>query len=118
VIRILSFRYFHIENAIVLPLLCTFFLPSKIATFFGRTTSIAIVMDTTGSMDNDLDSVKNTVLSEIVNNYYVTVRNPLYILVEVNDPFVSPAYYYTDALSFSSKLNTLTAYGGDDCEGT
>ena len=75
-------------------------------------------MDTTGSMDNDLDSVKNKVLSEIVNNYYVTVRNPLYILVEVNDPFVSPAYYYTDALSFSSKLNTLTAYGGDDCEGT
>ncbi len=108
----------HIDNDIVLPLFCTFYLPSKIATFLGATTSVAVVMDTTGSMADDLDSVKNAVLSKIVNNEFVKSQNPLYILVEVNDPFVSPAYYYTNASSFSSKLDTLAAAGGDDCAGT
>ncbi len=92
-------------------------MPSKIAAFFG-TTSVAVVMDTTGSMSDDLDSVKNAVLSNIVNNNFVKSQNPLYILVEFNDPFVSPAYLYTDASLFSAKLSSITVGGGYDCPGT
>jgi hypothetical protein len=74
-------------------------------------------MDTTGSMSDDLDSVRNAVINKIVDNNVVTRENPLYILVEFNDPFVSSAYSYTDVSSFLSKLYSLTVYGGGDCPG-
>lgn len=92
------------------------FMLSELAAFFG-TTSIAVVMDTTGSMSDDLDSVRNAVVNNIIDNEFVQSQNPLYILVEFNDPFVSPAYSYTDASSFLSGLNSLTVYGGGDCPG-
>lgn len=79
--------------------------------------SIAFVIDTTGSMDTELDQVKAQV-TQLVHN----IQNPLndntpseWILVPLNDPRVGPPFVTESSDAFLAAVNGLTAEGGGDC---
>lgn len=77
--------------------------------------TFAFVIDTTGSMADDLDFVRGSV-ERIVRNTVRSRREPdEYLLVPFNDPQVGPALANTDANRFLGDVRTLSAFGGGDC---
>lgn len=79
--------------------------------------SIALVIDTTCSMDDELTQVKSKV-AELMNR----IKNPVYdatpsewILVPFNDPVIGPAFVTEDPDAFLAAVNSLVAFDGGDC---
>ncbi|XP_063588366.1 von Willebrand factor A domain-containing protein 7-like isoform X2 [Penaeus indicus] len=75
--------------------------------YFGSALSICI--DTTGSMEDDIQAVINQV-EQIVSHSTVE----LYILVPFNDPAVGPVVSTSDPQEFLDAVNALYAHGGGD----
>ncbi|XP_071362498.1 von Willebrand factor A domain-containing protein 7-like isoform X2 [Trachinotus anak] len=75
---------------------------------------LCFVIDTTGSMGDDIAAVR-TVTSSIINSKVGTEDEPsLYILVPFNDPDFGPLTKTTDPNVFKNAINSLSADGGGD----
>uniref|UniRef100_A0A3B3DEG2 von Willebrand factor A domain containing 11 n=3 Tax=Oryzias melastigma TaxID=30732 RepID=A0A3B3DEG2_ORYME len=80
----------------------------------GSSKALCFVVDTTGSMGDDIAAVQ-TVTSNIIDSKVGTEDEPsLYILVPFNDPDFGPLIKTTDAEVFKGHINSLTAYEGGD----
>ncbi|XP_036071146.1 von Willebrand factor A domain-containing protein 7-like [Oryzias melastigma] len=80
----------------------------------GSSKALCFVVDTTGSMGDDIAAVR-TVTSTIIDSKVGTEDEPsLYILVPFNDPDFGPLIKTTDADVFKDYINSLTAYEGGD----
>ncbi|XP_055082969.1 von Willebrand factor A domain-containing protein 7-like isoform X3 [Periophthalmus magnuspinnatus] len=76
--------------------------------------ALCFVIDTTGSMRDDIATVKK-VTSEIIKKRVGTKDEPsFYILVPFNDPDFGPLMRTTDANEFKKAINALTPNGGGD----
>lgn len=78
-------------------------------------TSLTFVLDTTGSMQRDINQVQSIVryLSSAADEEDFSIHN--YILSPFNDPMYGPAEQYMDKGPFLSALEGLRANGGGDC---
>uniref|UniRef100_A0AAX7TYP7 von Willebrand factor A domain containing 11 n=1 Tax=Astatotilapia calliptera TaxID=8154 RepID=A0AAX7TYP7_ASTCA len=75
---------------------------------------LCFVIDTTGSMRNEIDEAKR-VSFEIIDRKRGTGQEPSgYILVPFNDPDFGPIVMTSNADIFKGKINSLTADGGGD----
>eukprot|EP00064_Thunnus_orientalis_P014262 superscaffoldBa00002458_g14304 len=82
----------------------------------GSGKALCFVIDTTKSMSDDIETVRN-VASSIINSQVGTENEPsVYILVPFNDPGFGPLIRTTDPQVFKDALNSLTATGGGDEE--
>ncbi|KAK5858709.1 hypothetical protein PBY51_002830 [Eleginops maclovinus] len=80
----------------------------------GSSKALCFVIDTTKSMSDDIDAVRN-VTSSIINSKVGTEDEPsLYILVPFNDPDFGPLIKTTDPNIFKNVINSLSATGGGD----
>ncbi|KAM4620396.1 von Willebrand factor A domain-containing protein 7-like [Polymixia lowei] len=80
----------------------------------GSNKALCFVIDTTGSMSDDIAAVKR-VTSLIVSSTVGTKDEPsVYILVPFSDPDFGPLIRTTDPDVFKSKINALSADGGGD----
>jgi hypothetical protein len=81
----------------------------------GAGPTLAIAIDTTGSMGSIIQGVKAQAI-QIVNSRLGTDEEPVkYVLSPFNDPGVGPLTVTTKADEFKSAINALTASGGGDC---
>jgi hypothetical protein len=81
----------------------------------GVSTTLGMVVDTTGSMGGIIASVKSNIGS-IVNSVVGTPDEPdQYLLEPFNDPFFGPFTTTSDAPAFLGQVNSLFASGGGDC---
>ncbi|KAG7458467.1 hypothetical protein MATL_G00220550, partial [Megalops atlanticus] len=79
-----------------------------------RSSVLCFVIDTTGSMADDIAEAKRVAFS-IIDSKKGTADEPSsYILVPFNDPGVGPLTRTTDADIFKQRINELTANGGGD----
>ncbi|GAA6098474.1 von Willebrand factor A domain-containing protein 7-like [Tachysurus ichikawai] len=79
-----------------------------------QTSVLSFVVDTTGSMSDDIDEVKRVTLS-IIDGKVGTASQPSeYILVPFNDPDFGPLIRTTDPGVFKQQINALEAGGGGD----
>jgi hypothetical protein len=77
--------------------------------------TLAISIDTTGSMGGIIDSVKGQAI-QIVNARLGTDEEPSkYVLAPFNDPGVGPTTVTADVDVFKTAINGLFASGGGDC---
>lgn len=77
--------------------------------------TLAISIDTTGSMGGIIASVRAQAIS-IVNSRLDTEQEPIqYVLAPFNDPFVGPLTVTDDPNVFKSAISGLFASGGGDC---
>ncbi|XP_063333347.1 von Willebrand factor A domain-containing protein 7-like [Pelmatolapia mariae] len=75
---------------------------------------LCFVIDTTGSMSDDIDEAKR-VSFEIIDRKRGTGEEPSgYILVPFNDPDFGPIVMTSNADIFKGQMNSLTAAGGGD----
>ncbi|KAK4307782.1 hypothetical protein Pmani_020476 [Petrolisthes manimaculis] len=72
-------------------------------------TSLSISIDTTGSMGDDIEAVKDQVARIVAN----TVTE-VYILSQFNDPGCGPVYKTSDPDEFLDAINALYPNGGGD----
>ncbi|XP_078028631.1 von Willebrand factor A domain-containing protein 7-like [Epinephelus lanceolatus] len=80
----------------------------------GSSKALCFVIDTTGSMSDDIAAVR-TVTSDIIDRRVGTQDEPsVYILVPFNDPDFGPLTRTTDPEVFRNAINSLTATGGGD----
>ncbi|XP_041809021.1 von Willebrand factor A domain-containing protein 7-like [Chelmon rostratus] len=80
----------------------------------GSSKALCFVIDTTGSMGDDIAAVRN-VTASIINDKVGTEDEPsLYILVPFNDPAFGPLTRTKDPNAFKESINSLTATGGGD----
>ncbi|RVE63984.1 hypothetical protein OJAV_G00141750 [Oryzias javanicus] len=80
----------------------------------GSSKALCFVVDTTGSMGDDIAAVRS-VTSTIIDNKVGTEDEPsLYILVPFNDPDFGPLIKTTNADVFKGYINSLTPSGGGD----
>ncbi|PWA19359.1 hypothetical protein CCH79_00018338 [Gambusia affinis] len=79
-----------------------------------QASALVFVVDTTSSMDSEIDYVK-AVTATIINERRGKPIEPFeYILVPFNDPGVGPVTRTTDAMEMLTKINSLTPSGGGD----
>ncbi|KAJ8000927.1 hypothetical protein DPEC_G00185460 [Dallia pectoralis] len=79
-----------------------------------RSSALCFVIDTTGSMLDDIDEAKR-VSSLIIDSKIGTLQEPsYYILVPFNDPEFGPLIMTRNADIFKQSINALTAKGGGD----
>ena len=77
--------------------------------------TLAISIDTTGSMGGIINSVKAQAI-QIVDARQGTDEEPSkYVLAPFNDPGVGPTTVTTDVDQFKAAINSLFADGGGDC---
>jgi hypothetical protein len=77
--------------------------------------TLAFVIDTTGSMGDVIRSVQTTAVS-IVNGIKGSENEPTsYVLMGYNDPVGRNLIATTEADQFIAVLNSLSAFGGGDC---
>jgi hypothetical protein len=89
--------------------------PSQIKKLFGCGTTLAISIDTTGSMGEVIEAVKNSAIA-IVNSRLGTSEEPSqYVLATFNDPDVPQPLVTTDPNAFIAAISSLSANGGGDC---
>ncbi|XP_045569842.1 von Willebrand factor A domain-containing protein 7-like [Salmo salar] len=75
---------------------------------------LCFVIDTTGSMSDDIAAVRETT-SLIIDSKRGTPDEPsAYILVPFNDPDFGPLMRTTDPDVFKAQINALSADGGGD----
>ncbi|XP_062409233.1 von Willebrand factor A domain-containing protein 7-like isoform X2 [Sardina pilchardus] len=75
---------------------------------------LCFVIDTTGSMSDDIVEVKRVTSSIIDSRRGTPDEPPEYILVPFNDPDFGPLMRTTNADIFKAQINDLTATGGGD----
>ncbi|XP_078507386.1 von Willebrand factor A domain-containing protein 7-like [Lissotriton helveticus] len=76
--------------------------------------TISFVIDTTGSMSNDIAAAKERVFS-IIERKKGTLNEPsVYVLVPFNDPDFGPALITDDPEKFKAAIQSLSADGGGD----
>ncbi|HTC93457.1 MAG TPA: hypothetical protein VK699_08395 [Terriglobales bacterium] len=81
----------------------------------GVSTTLGMVVDTTGSMGDVIGSVQSNIGS-IVNSVVGTPDEPdQYLLEPFNDPTFGPPTTTSDAPTFLAQVNSLFASGGGDC---
>jgi len=81
----------------------------------GVSTTLGMVVDTTGSMGDVIGSVQSNITS-IVNSVVGTPDEPdQYLLEAFNDPSFAPSTSTSDAPSYLGQINGLFASGGGDC---
>uniref|UniRef100_W5KED4 von Willebrand factor A domain containing 11 n=1 Tax=Astyanax mexicanus TaxID=7994 RepID=W5KED4_ASTMX len=81
---------------------------------FTQTSVLCFVIDTTGSMSDDIAEVRR-VTSSIIESRKGTSKQPSeYILVPFNDPDYGPLTRTTDPELFKSKMGELQAHDGGD----
>ncbi|CAM4483475.1 unnamed protein product [Leuciscus chuanchicus] len=79
-----------------------------------QTSVLAFVIDTTGSMSDDIEEAKRMSFS-IIDSRRGTPKEPSeYTQVPFNDPDFGPLTRTADADIFKAKINSLTASGGGD----
>uniref|UniRef100_A0A3B3ZE54 Hemicentin-1-like von Willebrand factor A domain-containing protein n=1 Tax=Periophthalmus magnuspinnatus TaxID=409849 RepID=A0A3B3ZE54_9GOBI len=79
-----------------------------------QSTVLCFVIDTTGSMADDIAEAKR-VSFEIIDSKRGSQQEPsAYILVPFNDPEFGPLVMTTDADKFKAEINKLSASGGGD----
>ncbi|KAJ8331969.1 hypothetical protein SKAU_G00430500 [Synaphobranchus kaupii] len=79
-----------------------------------RSSVLCFVIDTTGSMSDDIVEAKRVAFS-IINSKKGTLDEPSgYILVPFNDPGFGPLTRTTDSDIFKQRINALSASGGGD----
>ncbi|KAI4879515.1 hypothetical protein NFI96_006856 [Prochilodus magdalenae] len=79
-----------------------------------RSAVVCFVIDTTGSMGDDIAEVRK-LTSQIINDNIGTANEPsLYILVEFNDPVVGPVTSTTDPEEMKQTVNSIRVAGGGD----
>ncbi|KAF7655978.1 hypothetical protein LDENG_00047630 [Lucifuga dentata] len=79
-----------------------------------RSSVVCFVIDTTGSMANDIDEAR-AVVYEIIDSKKGTQDEPSeYILVPFNDPEFGPMTRTTDPNVMKTEISKLTATGGGD----
>ncbi|XP_070789503.1 von Willebrand factor A domain-containing protein 7-like [Pituophis catenifer annectens] len=77
--------------------------------------SLTFVVDTTGSMSDDINQVKIKCI-ELLRTYSGSPDKPFnYILVPFNDPDVGPVIKTQSVDELESAISRLTATGGGDC---
>lgn len=77
-------------------------------------TTLAFVVDDTGSMSEDIAGVRAAV-NAIVSAAEASGETPEYLLVRFGDPDVGDPFVTTDAAAFKAQVNSLSAGGGGDC---
>ncbi|KAL2097352.1 hypothetical protein ACEWY4_006559 [Coilia grayii] len=75
---------------------------------------LCFVIDTTGSMTDEIAEVKQVTSSIIDSRRGTPDEPPEYILVPFNDPDFGPIIRTTDADVFKAQVNALNANGGGD----
>ncbi|XP_037830538.1 von Willebrand factor A domain-containing protein 7 isoform X2 [Kryptolebias marmoratus] len=81
---------------------------------FTQSSALCFVIDTTGSMGDDIESVKS-LTAKIIDERRGTPLEPSeYILVPFNDPDFGPVTKTTDADLFKNMINSLIPHGGGD----
>lgn len=89
--------------------------PRQLKLLLGVGPTLAIAIDTTGSMGSIINGVKQQAI-QIVNSRLGTDEEPSkYVLSAFSDPGVGPLTVTTDADQFKSAINALSAGGGGDC---
>ncbi|XP_029949230.1 von Willebrand factor A domain-containing protein 7-like [Salarias fasciatus] len=79
-----------------------------------QSSALCFVIDTTGSMSDDIAAVKEASF-QIIDSRRGTPEEPsLYILVPFSDPDFGPVLRTTDPDDFKASINRLTADGGGD----
>lgn len=88
---------------------------SELKLLLGVGPTLAMAVDTTGSMGSVIAGVKG-VATGIVDSRIGTDEEPSkYILVPFNDPGVGPTTATTDPNQFKAAINSLSVFGGGDC---
>src|SRR6266404_5575049 len=89
--------------------------PRQLKLLLGVGPTLAIAMDTTGSMGSIIDGVKQQAI-QIVNSRLGTNEEPSkYVLAPFNDPGVGPITVTDDPDQFKPAISSLFASGGGDC---
>ncbi|XP_072324987.1 von Willebrand factor A domain-containing protein 7-like [Scyliorhinus torazame] len=76
--------------------------------------ALTFVIDTTGSMRNDILAVKERTFSIIENTLGTTQQPSFYVLVPFNDPDFGPVIKTTNPDIFKQSIAALRAVGGGD----
>uniref|UniRef100_A0A3Q2WP71 Uncharacterized protein n=1 Tax=Haplochromis burtoni TaxID=8153 RepID=A0A3Q2WP71_HAPBU len=76
--------------------------------------ALCFVIDTTGSMADDIDAAKQVAFNIIDSNAGTLQEPSQYILVPFNDPEFGPVIKTTDKNYFKEEIKKLTASGGGD----
>ena len=82
-----------------------------------RTIDLAFVLDTTGSMSEEIASVKSTIqkVAKTLQSSQLQVRIGMVEYKDRSDPFVTKTYPFTNDLqAFAKKISGLEAGGGGD----
>ncbi|XP_056590951.1 von Willebrand factor A domain-containing protein 7 [Triplophysa dalaica] len=79
-----------------------------------QTSVLAFVIDTTGSMSDDIDEAKRVSFSIIDSRRGTSEEPSEYVLVPFNDPDFGPLTRTENADVFKERINTLLASGGGD----
>jgi hypothetical protein len=82
---------------------------------FGVGTTLAFVMDTTGSMRDIQASVTAEAIQIATDRLGSTDNVDLFIISPFNDPTTGPVQLVTDLPVFKSIMDNLPAFGGGDC---
>lgn len=77
-------------------------------------TTLAFVIDDTGSMGTDIAGVQSAVRS-IVSAAEAAGETPEYLLVRFGDPDIGDPFVTTDSAAFVGAIDGLSASGGGDC---
>uniref|UniRef100_UPI00398F7363 von Willebrand factor A domain-containing protein 7-like n=1 Tax=Pristiophorus japonicus TaxID=55135 RepID=UPI00398F7363 len=77
-------------------------------------TGLSFVVDTTGSMANDIEAAKQRTINIVTNRRRSNDVPSFYILVPFNDPGYGPLFKTNDPDKFIEQLRGLTAIGGGD----
>lgn len=89
--------------------------PRQLKLLLGAGPTLAIAIDTTGSMGSIIEGVKEQAI-QLVDERLGTDEEPaMYILSPFNDPEVGPLTVTSDPEFFKSAIRSLSAGGGDDC---
>ncbi|XP_071515843.1 hemicentin-1-like [Panulirus ornatus] len=78
--------------------------------------TLAFVFDTTGSMSDDMQQVKDgagKILSTVLEKFERPIHN--YVFVPFHDPEVGPITVTADPKEFQESLNQSFIFGGGDC---
>lgn len=87
----------------------------KMKVLLGGGSTLAMAIDTTGSMGSIIAQVKQQAI-QLINSRLGTDDEPTaYVLVPFNDPDVGPATVTDDPDVFKNAISSLTASGGGDC---
>lgn len=87
----------------------------KMKVLLGGGTTLAMAIDTTGSMEDIILQVKQQAI-QIVSSRIGTDEEPSnYVLVPFSDPSVGPVISTEDPFEFMQAISGLTADGGGDC---